>query len=230
MIKYLNCDCISSKCSAIVNQVNLSGNMDFQSGMEFSIRFPKMYQDYLNRYRENRLELHQSYLFEEDGQKIINMVCYDSYAFPTTMTTVEKALKYFVKNYKEFHIHEIAFPLLGCDEDGLRMVNILPLMEKYLKLLPIDCYICFDVEGPSNLEFQMIQAFQDDDFKHLKTYAELDDIQIASLENIRHRIIRFEEIYHLDGMNAESYRRIYRYFYTGEYKKHHPYRQASFFD
>ena len=36
MVKYLNCDCINSKCSAIVNQINLSGNMDFESGLEFS--------------------------------------------------------------------------------------------------------------------------------------------------------------------------------------------------
>lgn len=229
MVKYLNSDCINSKCSCIVNQINLSGNMDFQASLEFSIRYPKMYIDYLTKFKEKKLELHKSYLFEEDGQKIINMTCYDSYAFPTTLECIEKSLKYFVKHYKEFGINEVAFPLLGCDEDGLRMVNVLPIMEKYLKPLPIDCYICFDIEGPSNLELQMINAFKEMNQLHLALYAGLDKIQIASLLDVKDNILRFEDILHVPGIDAKSYRLIYTYFYNGEYKKLNPFHQETLF-
>lgn len=229
MIKYLNCDCINSKCSCIVNQINLSGNMDFKSSLEFSIRYPKMYRDYLSRYKDNKLELYKSYLYEEDEQKIINIACYDSYAFPTTLDAVEKSLKYFVKHYKEYNISEVAFPLLGCDEDGLRMVNVLPIMEKYLKPLPIDCYICFDIEGPSNLEIQMLNAFREMNQLHLALYAQLDKIQIASLLDAKDDIIRFEDILYVPGINAKNYRLIYSYFYNGEYKKLNPFHQETLF-
>mgnify|MGYP000021292665 CR=1 FL=1 len=230
MIKYLNCDCINSKCSALINQINLSGNMDFQEGLEFSTRFPKMYADYLLRYKEKRLALYESYLFTEGNQKIINMACYESYAFPTNLEVIEKSLKYFVKHYKEFDITEVAFPLLGCDEEGLRMVSVLPMIEKYLKPLPIECYICFDIEGASNLELQMLEAYQSIDLTDLKKYAGLDDIQVASLEDNRKNVLRFEDIYHIQGIDAKTYRKIYEYYYNGEYKRLDPFHQESLFN
>ncbi|MDE6660638.1 MAG: macro domain-containing protein [Anaeroplasmataceae bacterium] len=229
MVKYLNCDCINSKCSAIVNQINLSGNMDSKEGLEFSTRFPKMYSDYLNRFKERSLKLYESYIFEEDSIKVINMLCYESFAFPTNLETIENSLKYFVKHYKEYGITEVAFPLLGCDEDGLRMVSVLPIMERYLKPLPIECYICFDIEGPSNLELQMIAAFQNFDLQHLKKYAKLDDIQLATLEANKQFIVRFEEIYHLAGITPRVYRMIYSYYYNGEYQKLDPFHQEALF-
>lgn len=229
MIKYLNCDCIHSKCSVLVNQINLSGNMDSKEGLEFSTRFPQMYADYLSRFKEQKLKLYESYLFEEDSTKIINMLCYESFAFPTNLESVENSLKYFVKHYKEYNIQEIAFPLLGCDEDGLRMVSVLPIMEKYLKPLPIECYICFDIDGPSNLELEMIAALQSFDLQHLKKYAKLDDFQIATLEANKNFITRFEEIYHLSGITPRAYRLIYSYYYSGEYKKLDPFHQESLF-
>ena len=229
MVKYLNCDCINSKCLALVNQINLSGNMDFQVGLEFSTRFPKMYADYLARFKAKSLVLGQSYLFEEEDQKIINMPCYESYAFPTNLDVIERSLKYFVKHYQEYNITEVAFPLLGCDEGGLRMVSVLPIMEKYLKPLPIDCYICFDIEGASNIELQMLNAYKTVDLKDLKEYAGLDDIQLASLEDAKDRVMRFEEIYHIPGSDANCYRMIYKYYYTGVYKRLDPFHQESLF-
>lgn len=203
--------------------------MDFQAALEYSIRFPKMYEDYLSRYQAKKLNLYESYLFEEDGQKIINMACYDSYAFPTTLEAVEKTLKYFVKHYASFGVTEVAFPLLGCDEDGLRMVNVLPIMEKYLKPLPIECYICFDVEGASNLELQMMEAFKTMDLAPLQEYAQLSSLQLASLEAFKEHLVRFEDIFHIEGLRPIQYRAIYQYYYNGEYKKLHPFHQESLF-
>lgn len=229
MVKYLNCSCINSKCAAIVNQINLSGNMDMMDSLEFSCRFPNMYNDYLNRYRNKSLKLYESYLYEENSYKIINMACYESFLFPTNLDAVEQALRFFTKNYKKYNITEIAFPLLGCDEDGLRMVSVLPIMEKYLKPLDIECYICFDIEGPSNLELQMLYAFQNFDLKHLKKYAKLDDLQIATLEANKMLASRFEDIYHLDGITPKEYRLIYNYYYSEEYKRLNPFHQEALF-
>jgi len=229
MVKYLNCDCINSKCSAIINQINLSGNMDSKEGLEFSTRFPKMYMDYLYSFKEKKLKLYESYAFEENSIKVVNMLCYESFAFPTNLESIEHSLKYFVKHYKEYNLTEIAFPLLGCDEDGLRMVSVLPIMEKYLKPLPIECYICFDIEGPSNLELQMLSALQSFDLHHLQKYAKLDDVQLAMIEENKNYISRFEEIYHFHGITPKTYRLIYSYYYNGEYNKLDPFKQESLF-
>lgn len=229
MVKYLNCNCINSKCSFIVNQINLSGNMDMFDSLEFTCRFPNMYSDYLKRFKNKELKLYESYLYEENSYKIINMACYESCLFPTNLETIEKSLKFFTENYKKYNITEIAFPLLGCDEDGLRMVSVLPIMEKYLKPLDIDCYICFDIDGPSNLELQMLYAFQNFDFKHLKKYAKLDDLQIATLNTNKMFIARFQDIYELNGITPKEYRLIYNYYYNEEYKKLDPFHQEALF-
>ena len=229
MIKYLNCSCINSKCSTLVNQINVSGNMDFNNGLEFSIRFPSMYNDYLKKYKDIYLKLSQSYLFDENGFKIINMACYESYLFPTTLEIIEDCLKNFVKNYQEYNIQEVAFPLLGCDDEGLRMVNVLPIMEKYLKPLPIDCYICFDIDGLSNIELQMIEALKTIDLSDLKKYANLSEIEVAVLINKRNSIIRFEDIYRIQEIDSSKYRLIYDYFYNSIYKRTNPFHQQTLF-
>ena len=169
----------------------------------------------IKRFKEKTLKLNESYMFVDGNHKIINISCYESYMFPTTLDCIEKSLKYFVKHYKEYGINEIAFPLLGCDAEGLRMVSVLPIMEKYLKPLPIECYICFDIEGASNLELQMIEAYKTIDLKDLQKYVGLDDIQLATLKNFRVDIQRFSDIYHLHGIDAKCYRGIYEYFYNG---------------
>ena len=106
---------------------------------------------------------------------------------------------------------------------------ILPIMEKYLKPLPIECYICFDIEGASNLELQMIEAYKTIDLRDLQKYVGLDDIQLATLKNFRVDIQRFSDIYHLHGIDAKCYRVIYEYFYNGVYKRLDPFYQDSLF-
>lgn len=203
--------------------------MDSYEGLEFSTRFPAMYSDYLMRFKERKLNLYETYLYEENSTKILNILCYESYAFPTNLETVEKSLKYFAKHYKEYGITEVAFPLLGCDEDGLRMVSVLPIMEKYLKPLPIECYICFNIDGPSNIELEMLAAFQSFSLEHLKKYARLDDMVMATLEENRMHILAFEDIFHLKGITPGMYRLIYSYYYNGEYKQLNPFHQEALF-
>ena len=47
----------------------------------------------------------------------------------------------FVNTYAEKNITSIAFPKLGCGNGELDWNDVRPLMEKYLKPLPIDVYI-----------------------------------------------------------------------------------------
>ena len=87
---------VDDTIASIINQINLSGNMDSKEGLEFSTRFPKMYMDYLYRFKEKKLKLYESYAFEENSIKVVNMLCYESFAFPTNLESIEHSLKYFV--------------------------------------------------------------------------------------------------------------------------------------
>ncbi len=63
---------------------------------------------------------------------------------PSKIEYVEEGLKKFVINYDKLGIESIAFPKLGCGNGKLDWKDVKPLMEKYLKPLPITVYIYVD--------------------------------------------------------------------------------------
>ena len=60
------------------------------------------------------------------------------------MEYIEKGLMTFVREYADYNISSVAFPKLGYGNGGLNWNEVKPLMEKYLKDLPIEVYIYLD--------------------------------------------------------------------------------------
>ena len=60
---------------------------------------------------------------------------------PSKIEYIEDGLLKFVNTYAEKNISSIAFPRLGCGNGELDWNEVRPVMEKYLKPLPIDVYI-----------------------------------------------------------------------------------------
>lgn len=55
---------------------------------------------------------------------------------------IDAGLKKFVDSYQEKGINSISFPRLGCGNGGLNWEKeVKPLMEKYLRPLPINVFI-----------------------------------------------------------------------------------------
>ena len=73
---------------------------------------------------------------------------------------VEKGLIKFVNTYADKNITSIAFPKLGCGNGELSWDDVRPLMEKYLKPLPIDVYIYLGVIPDSPPEHKIRKAVQ----------------------------------------------------------------------
>jgi hypothetical protein len=64
---------------------------------------------------------------------------------PSKLEYIEAGLKHFVQIYADKSINSIAFPRLGCGNGALDWKDVQPLMEKYLKNLPIAVYIYLKV-------------------------------------------------------------------------------------
>lgn len=75
---------------------------------------------------------------------------------PSRIEYIEAGLAKFRRTYAEKGITSAAFPRLGCGNGELDWTDVQPVMEKYLKDLPIDIYIYLGT-GPDSVPEHKIQ-------------------------------------------------------------------------
>ena len=89
----------------------------------------------------------------------------------------------FVNTYAEKHITSIAFPKLGCGNGELDWNLVRPLMERYLKPLPIDVYIYLGINSdnlPEHKEQQKTIKWLKENAKDMSFDGVVDDLKTLS--------------------------------------------------
>jgi hypothetical protein len=106
---------------------------------------------------------------------------------PSKIEYIEMGLKKFVSEYEKLGITSIAFPLLGCGNGGLDWESeVKPLMEKYLKSLPIEIFkhtTRKDTFAPEHVRQKEIEAW-------LKS----EPVYLSSLEFVTHVKQRYQNL------------------------------------
>jgi len=80
-------------------------------------------------------------LFYEKDHWLLLFPTKENWRNPSKLEYIEKGLMKFAQTYAEKSITSVAFPRLGCGNGELDWADVKPLMERYLKELPIDVYI-----------------------------------------------------------------------------------------
>ena len=141
MIRYLDGDIFLSPAQTIVNTVNTVGVMGKGIALEFKKRYPSMFESYKIACEKKRLKTGRLMLFYEADHWVLNFPTKEHWRAPSKLEYIEHGLDKFTDIYAECGITSIAFPKLGCGNGELDWNDVKPLMEKYLKDLPIDIYI-----------------------------------------------------------------------------------------
>ena len=141
MIEYIVGDIFESPAQVIVNTVNTVGVMGKGLALSFKKRYPQMFERYKNVCEKNLFTIGKLMLFYEPDHWILLFPTKENWRNPSKLEYIEKGLMKFVQTYAEKNITSIAFPRLGCGNGELDWNDVKPLMEKYLKSLPIDVYI-----------------------------------------------------------------------------------------
>ena len=144
MITYVKGDIFSSPAKILVNTVNTVGVMGKGVALEFKKRYPEMFQTYQQICREEKLTIGKLYLWKESEKWIMLFPTKKHWRYPSKLEFVEQGLQTFVNNWDKFGADSIAFPRLGCGNGGLDWALVQPLMEKYLKNLPMQIYVYVD--------------------------------------------------------------------------------------
>ncbi|WP_051188641.1 macro domain-containing protein [Proteocatella sphenisci] len=141
MIHYIEGDIFNSPAQVIVNTVNTVGVMGKGLALAFKQRYPKMFVSYRNACEKKQLTVGKLMLFQAPDYWVLLFPTKENWRNPSKLEYIEKGLMKFVNTYAEKNITSIAFPKLGCGNGELNWDEVRPLMEKYLKPLPIDVYI-----------------------------------------------------------------------------------------
>ncbi len=183
MIEYIEGDIFESPAQVIVNTVNTVGVMGKGLALSFKKRYPDMFESYKKVCEKHQLAVGKLMLYKEADHWILLFPTKENWRNPSKLEYIEKGLMKFVNTYAEKHITSIAFPNLGCGNGELDWNSVRPLMEKYLKLLPIDVYIYLGVNNdnlPEHKEQQKTLKWLKENAKDMSFNGVIDDLKTLS--------------------------------------------------
>ena len=141
MLTYVEGDLFASPAQTLVNTVNLVGVMGKGIALKFKQIYPEMFASYQKACETHVIAIGRPWLYRTKRKWILNFPTKRHWRNPSRIEDIEKGLQAFVRMYAAEGITSIAFPALGCGNGGLSWTSVKPLMEKYLRALPIDVYI-----------------------------------------------------------------------------------------
>lgn len=141
MLEYIKGDIFTSPAQVIVNTVNTVGVMGKGIALEYKQRYPDMFEHYKTQCEKKKFRMGDLMLWYAPDHWILLFPTKENWRNPSRLDYIEIGLKKFIKTYTEKNISSIAFPKLGCGNGELDWNAVQPLMEQYLKKLPIDVYI-----------------------------------------------------------------------------------------
>lgn len=161
MLKYIEGDLFSSPAQVLVNTVNTVGVMGKGIALEFKKRYPEMFLQYKEQCDKHKLVIGKLMLWYEPDHWLLQFPTKEHWRNPSKLEYIEKGLMAFVRKYADYNISSIAFPKLGCGNGELDWNEVKPLMEKYLKDLPIDVYIYLGKSEEKKPEHKFQNAMDD---------------------------------------------------------------------
>ena len=143
MITYVLTEIFQSPAIVLVNTVNTVGVMGKGIAKEFKYYYPEMFTEYQRLCERGQFQVGQLWLFKKTPRKwILNFPTKKHWRQPSKPEYIEAGLEKFVNTYAKNSITSISFPMLGCGNGELDWAQtVRPLMEKYLKRLPIEVLI-----------------------------------------------------------------------------------------
>jgi O-acetyl-ADP-ribose deacetylase (regulator of RNase III) len=151
-VKIISGNIFTSKCKTIVNTVNCVGIMGAGIALECRLRYPEMYEKYVEICANNELSIGKLWLYKTDERWILNFPTKKHWKFPSKKEYLHAGLRKFADTYQAREITAIAFPLLGADKGGIDPGESLSIMKSYLYPLTIDIEVYrYDDQAPDDL-------------------------------------------------------------------------------
>ncbi|MDY4581101.1 MAG: macro domain-containing protein [Candidatus Methanarcanum hacksteinii] len=104
MIKEEKITVFNSNCDAIVNTVNCRGVMGAGLALEFKLRYPDMFEQYVEDCSNGSVKIGELKTYDAENVLIVNFPTKDHWREPSELWYIEKGLDYLVKLVKQKQI------------------------------------------------------------------------------------------------------------------------------
>lgn len=136
-VKIENGNIFTSKCQTLVNTVNCQGVMGAGIALEFKLRLPEMFEQYVDKCRSGEIDIGRSWLYKpppgtREDRWVLNFPTKRQWRYPSRFQYLRAGLQEFLGTYWEKGIEFIAFPVLGASNGGLDEGESLSVMREYL--------------------------------------------------------------------------------------------------
>lgn len=132
MIEIIKGNIFATEAQTIVNTVNCVGVMGAGIAYEFRLRYPKMYERYVEICKAKQLQIGTLWIYKTDNKWILNFPTKYDWKFESKVEYLERGLQKFLETYKDKGIQSIAFPILGASNGGIPESTSLDVMKRYL--------------------------------------------------------------------------------------------------
>lgn len=183
MIEYVKGNIFDSPAQTIVNTVNTVGVMGKGLALSFKERYPEMFSAYRTMCEKHKLVVGKLMLYSAPDHLILLFPTKENWRNPSKIEYIESGLVKFVNTYAQHNITSVAFPKLGCGNGELNWDDVKPIMEKYLRPLPIDIYIYLgqdNTELPEHKNQKKMMDWLKSNAKDLSFNAVKEEIVLAS--------------------------------------------------
>ncbi len=148
MILYIEGNLLQSPAQVLVNTVNTVGVMGKGIALEFKKLYPEMFKEYRKLCEFGKFKIGNLWLYKSSYKWVLNFPTKQHWRSPSRVEFIETGLQKFVATYANMGINSIAFPALGCGNGQLDFdTQVKPLMERYLRNLPIDVFVYPGIES-----------------------------------------------------------------------------------
>lgn len=149
MITYVDFSLFDSPAQTLVNTVNTVGVMGKGIAAVFKKLYPEMFKEYRRLCQSGELTVGKLYIYRTENKIVVNFPTKKDWHQPSKADYIEAGMKKFAEFYQDYGISSVSFPQLGCGHGELNWEKqVQPVMERYLKNLPIPVYIHIYKESP----------------------------------------------------------------------------------
>lgn len=142
MITYVDFSLFESPAKVLVNTVNTVGVMGKGIAKEFKGIYPEMFARYQELCEREQIDIGKLWIYKTPHKWVLNFPTKKHWRSPSKPQYLEAGLHKFAHIYQEARITSISFPMLGCGNGELDWdAQVKPLMNEYLKPLPIEIFI-----------------------------------------------------------------------------------------